>query len=120
MYLIKKKSEVFARFKAWRAEVGKEMGQLVKCLRSDNGGKYTSLEFKRYYKENDIKHCYTIKMTPQQNVVMEKINQTLIEKVRSLRLQASLPKSFGVILYHLLIFMLIGLPIDSLIEDFQR
>ena len=64
VYLIREKSEVFARFKAWRAEVEKKVGQSVKCLRSDNGGEYTSLEFRRYYEENDIKYHYIVKMIP--------------------------------------------------------
>ena len=64
VYLIREKSEVFVQFKAWRVEVKKEVGQPVKCLRSDNGGEYTSLEFRRYYEENGIKRYYTVKMTP--------------------------------------------------------
>ena len=64
MYLIKEKSEVFVRFKAWRAEVEKEVGQSVKCLWSDNRGEYTSLEFRRSCEENGIKRHYIVKMTP--------------------------------------------------------
>ena len=81
-----KKSKVFARFKAWRAEVEKKTGKLVKCLRSDNGGKYINIEFRSYYKENGIKYHFTVKMTLQQNAVAERMNRTLKEKARSLRL----------------------------------
>ena len=66
----------------------------MKCLRSNNEGEYTSLEFKRYYEKNGIKCHYTVRMTPQQNGVTEKMNRKLMEKARSLRLQTSLPKSF--------------------------
>ena len=65
MYLIREKLEVFVRFKIWRAEVEKEMERQVKCLRSDNGGEYTSLEFRKYCEENGIKHQYTVKKIPQ-------------------------------------------------------
>ena len=45
IYFMREKSEVFTKFKTWRAEVEKEQGRSVKCLRSDNGGEYTSREF---------------------------------------------------------------------------
>ena len=62
---MREKSEVFARFRAWGAEVEKEIGRHVKFFRSDNGGKYSSKEFRSYYEKNGIKHHYTVKMTPQ-------------------------------------------------------
>ena len=66
----------------------------MKCLRFDNKGEYTSLKFRRYREENGIKYYYTMKITTQQSGVVERMNRILTEKVRSLRLQASLPKSF--------------------------
>ena len=48
IYFMREKSEVFTKFKIWRAEVEKEQGRSVKCLRSDNGGEYTSREFQDY------------------------------------------------------------------------
>ena len=62
VYLIREKLEVFARFKAWRAEVKKETRKPIKCLRSDNGGEYTSFEFRNYCEENGIKHQFIVKM----------------------------------------------------------
>ena len=66
----------------------------MKYLQSDNGGKYSSKEFKSYCEENRIKRHYTIKMIPQQNGVSERMNRTLLEKARSMRLQSSLSVSF--------------------------
>ena len=45
VYFLKKKSEVFSRFKVWKAKVEKEQGWSVKCLKSDNNGEFTSREF---------------------------------------------------------------------------
>ena len=45
VYFLRKKSEVFLRFKVWKAEVEKEQGWSVKCLRSDNSGEFTNREF---------------------------------------------------------------------------
>ena len=42
---MKEKLEVFIKFKIWRAEVEKEQGRSMKCLKSDNGREYTSREF---------------------------------------------------------------------------
>ena len=37
-YCIRQKSNVFATFKKWKALVENEIGKILKCLRSDNGG----------------------------------------------------------------------------------
>ena len=42
VYLLKNKSHVFERFKEFRALVENQCGQLVKCLRYDNGGEYVN------------------------------------------------------------------------------
>lgn len=78
--LIWEKLEVFFQFRAWRAEIEKEIGRQVKCLGLDDGVEYISLEFRRYCVENGIKHHYTMKMISSQNGVMERMNKTLTKK----------------------------------------
>ena len=56
VYLIKCKSDVFKRFCEWKTEVEKSLGQCVKTLCTDNGGKYTSTEFEKYLRNEGIKH----------------------------------------------------------------
>ncbi|KAE8959632.1 hypothetical protein PF011_g30361 [Phytophthora fragariae] len=41
-YLIKAKSEVFARFKEYKALVEAQTGRRIRCVRSDNGGEYVN------------------------------------------------------------------------------
>ena len=96
IYFMREKSEVFTKFKIWRAEVEKKQGRSVKCLRSDNGGEYTSREFQDYCEECGIRRYFSVKGTPQQNGVAERMNRTLLEKARCMRLQAGLPKEFWV------------------------
>ena len=72
----------------------KEIGRHVKCLRSDNEGEYSSKEFKSYYEGNGIKRHYIEKMIPEQNGIAKRMNQILLEKARSMRLQSSLSISF--------------------------
>ena len=43
----------------------RKKGKLLKCLRSDNGGEYTSNKFKSYCSEKDIRHEKTVLGTPQ-------------------------------------------------------
>ncbi|GJZ50418.1 retrovirus-related pol polyprotein from transposon TNT 1-94 [Tanacetum coccineum] len=65
-----------------------------KCLNSDNGREYSSREFIEYCAENGIRMLKTIPETPQQNGVAERMNRTLNERAKSMRLHAELPKMF--------------------------
>ena len=93
-YVLKTKDQVFEHFKKFHAMVEREKGKLLKCLRSDNGGEYTSNEFKSYCSEKGIKHEKTILSNPQQNEVAERMNHTIIEKIKCMLRIANLPKSF--------------------------
>ena len=65
----------------------------VKCLRSDNGGKYIDEGFSEYCAAQGIRMEKTIPGTPRQNGVAERMNRTLDKHARSIRLHAKLPKS---------------------------
>ena len=56
----KQKSKVFEKFKKWKTIVEKQKEQNVKVLRSDNGGEYTSAEFKEYLTGEGIEHQLSI------------------------------------------------------------
>lgn len=62
---LKDKSEAFGNFKAFRALVEKESGRRIKCLRTDQGGEFTSGEFNKYCEENGIKRQLSAPQTPQ-------------------------------------------------------
>ncbi|KAE8695714.1 hypothetical protein F3Y22_tig00110694pilonHSYRG00408 [Hibiscus syriacus] len=74
------------------AMVENETGLKVKRLRSDNGGEYINRRFKDFCANNGIKMETIVPMTPQQNGVAERMNRTLNERVRSMRIHAGLPK----------------------------
>ena len=59
VYVMKAKSEAFARFKEWRALVENESGKSLKILRSDNAGEYVSGVFLDYCKHNGIRRHFT-------------------------------------------------------------
>ena len=94
VYFLKNKFEVFNTFKKWKTAVEMETNLKVKCLKSDNGGEYISKEFTDYCTELGIRMIKTVPGTPQQNGVAERMNRTLNERARSMRLNAGLPKTF--------------------------
>ena len=73
--------------------VERETSKKLKCLRSDNGGEYTSREFRAYCSAHDIKHEKTVPRTPQHNGIAERMNRTIVERVRCMLSLAKLPKS---------------------------
>ena len=94
IYILKKKSEVFEKFKSWKALVENQYDKKIKILRTDNGGEYTSNELETYLQIEEIRHKKTIPKTPEQNGVAERKNRTLIEAVRAMISDSGLPKSF--------------------------
>ena len=75
--LCKSKDDALNIFKMWKACAEKEMGQTLKILCTDSGGKYTSNAFSTYLAEHGIKCELTNVYTPQENGVSEWANQTL-------------------------------------------
>ncbi|GJW41288.1 retrotransposon protein, putative, ty1-copia subclass [Tanacetum coccineum] len=94
VYLLKHKHEVFETFKVFQKEVENQLRKTIKLLRSDRGGEYMSQEFLNHLKDHRIIAHRTPPYTPQNNGVSERINQTLLDMVRSMMSQTTLPKSF--------------------------
>ena len=81
---IKNKLEAFEIFKIYKEMVENEMDSRIKCLRSDNGGEFTSNEFMDYCSNNGIKKKFFVARTPQQNEVVERKNRTVQEMARTM------------------------------------
>jgi transposase InsO family protein len=82
--MLKRKVDVFTVFKHFRALVEKNIGRSIKCLRTDNGGELSSMEFENYCKEFGINRHKTTAYTPHQNGVVQHMNMTLLERERSM------------------------------------
>ena len=52
--MLKKKADVFNIFKQFKAKVEKRTGKSIKCLKTNNGGEFTSMEFEQYCKDVGI------------------------------------------------------------------
>jgi hypothetical protein len=74
--------------------VENETGKRLKCFRSDNGGKYCSKEFDDYCSYDGIRREKTVPGTPQENCVSERMNMTIMERARSMRLHVGFPLQF--------------------------
>ena len=92
--MLRNKSDVFKQFTEWMAMAEQLTGKRLKVLRSDNGGEYTSSEFKEYLKQNGVIHQLTVPKCPEQNGVAERLNRTLVEMVRSMLASSILPPRF--------------------------
>eukprot|EP00253_Pinus_taeda_P017242 PITA_17242 len=88
-------TDVWGPAQKWKALVEIETGKKLKCLRSDNGGEYCSKEFDKYCSEHGIRRQKTVPRTPQENGVSERMNRTIMERARCMRLHAGLPLQFG-------------------------
>ena len=86
----------------------------VRTFRTDNGGEYTSSQFENYLKAEGIRHELTVRKTPQQNSVTERLNQTLVEMARSMLLDSKLPKKFWGEAISTAVYLKIRTPVKAL------
>jgi hypothetical protein len=66
----------------------------VEVSRSENGGEYCIKEFDDYCSYHGIHREKTVPGTPQENGVSERMNMTIMEHARSMRLHAGFPLQF--------------------------
>ncbi|GJV87895.1 putative RNA-directed DNA polymerase [Tanacetum coccineum] len=93
VYTLKTKDQVLDMFKQFHALVERQTGKKLKCIRTDSGGEYIG-PFDAYCKEHGIQHQKTPPNTSQLNGLAERMNRTLVERVRCLLSHAGLPTSF--------------------------
>lgn len=94
IYLLNEKSEAFNMFKYFKKLVEKETGMFIKCLRTDRGWEFNSKEFNEFCKQHGIQRQLTVAYTPQQNVVAEWKNHTMMNMVKCMLSEKKMPKRF--------------------------
>lgn len=92
--LIKSKDEAFASFKKVKIAAESESGKCLKAFRTDRGGEFNSWLFIVLCNEHGIKHSTTAPWTPQQNGVVERRNQSVVEMARCLLKSMKVPGQF--------------------------
>lgn len=100
VYLIRNKHEVLSKFIEYEAMVTAHFSLRICSLKSDNGGEYIGRNFENFCKSKGIQMKLTAPYTPEQNGVSERMNRTLMEKVRSIMHAANIPqKLWGEAMY---------------------
>ena len=75
-----------------RAEA--ESGKKLRVLRTDRGGKFTSVEFAAYCADQGVVRHHTAPYSPQQNGVVERRNQMVVGMARSMMKAKGMPARF--------------------------
>ncbi len=88
--LLKHKSEMIMAMKEVFTMLENQSGCKVKALRTDNGTEYVNAAVSGYLKTRGIIHQTTMTYTPQQNGKAERLNRTLMEKIRAMLSEAKL------------------------------
>ena len=96
VYVLRTKDQVFGKFKDWKTLVENQTGKKVKKLRTNNRLEYCNQMFDDFCASEGIGRHRTVRMTPQQNGLAERMNRTLINKVRCMMIQSKLPKGLWV------------------------
>lgn len=94
VYFLREKSEAFDTFKKFKVLVENEVGCKLKFLRTDQGGKYNSLEFVEFCEKHGIKSNITATYKSQKNGVCKSKNCTILDMVHSLLKRSGLPRDF--------------------------
>ena len=74
--------------------IEKQIGKKVKHLRTDSRMEFCSMEFDQFCKNEGIVGHHTVRYTPQQNRVAERMNRTLLEKARCMLSNTGLSNCF--------------------------
>lgn len=101
IFLIKEKTQAIDMFKSFKTEVELQLNKRIKSVRSDRGGEYYGRydgsgeqcpgPFAKYLEKNRIVPQYTMPGSPSMNGVAERRNRTLMDMVRSMMSQTTLP-----------------------------
>ncbi|KAJ9557446.1 hypothetical protein OSB04_012060 [Centaurea solstitialis] len=70
------------------------LSRKVKKLRSDNGTEFRNAKLQSFLEDVGISHNFSAIRTPQQNGVVERKNQTLVEAARSMMAHSGVPQAF--------------------------
>ena len=62
---LKHKSQALSMFKSFKCMVETQSGERIEVLRTDNGGEYTSKEFKKFYLNTGIVQQLTVPYSSQ-------------------------------------------------------
>jgi transposase InsO family protein len=92
--VLRSKDEALQFFKKVKARAEAECSYKLLAFRSDRGGEFNSTDFTEFCDDNGVKHNTTAPYSPQQNDVVERRNQTVVEMARCLPKSVNMPGPF--------------------------
>jgi transposase InsO family protein len=92
--LLRSKADASAAIMSFQARVERESGKKLKVLCTDNGGEFTSVQFGEYCAGEGIQWHYSALYMPQQNDVVERRNQMVVNMERSILRARGMPGYF--------------------------
>ena len=117
IYFLRTKVEVFTIFRSFVAYIETQFSTCIKILRSNNGGEYMSHDFQAFLQQKGIVSQRSCPYTPQHNGVVECKNRHLLDMVRTLLLEASVPPRFWVETLSIVVYLINRLPSQQLNFD---
>jgi len=117
VYFLRTKSEVLSVFWNFVAYIENQFSTCIKMLRSNSVGEYMSHEFLDFLHHKGIVSQRSCPYTPQQNGVAERKNRHLLDVVRTLLLESSVPSRFWVEALSTAVYLINRLPSQVLNFD---
>jgi transposase InsO family protein len=90
VYFLTKKLDVFGAFRQYKAWAENVMGHRIRILRDDKGGEYVTGDFKSFLADAGIHREHSIRDTPQQVRVAERMNRSIAEGITTVLSQSGL------------------------------
>jgi hypothetical protein len=82
--MLQSKDQATDAIKQYQATTKVEIGRRLRAFCSDRGREFTSAEFAEHCAEHGVRRQLTTPYTPQQNGVVERRNQTVVDTARSM------------------------------------
>jgi len=117
LYPLLSKSEVYGCFVKFKLLAENLFSTKIKQFQSDNGGEYTSNQFKHFLSQKGILHSLTCPHTSQQNGVAERKHRHVLEVGLTLLAQSGLSSKYWVDSFLTAIFLINRLPSPVLQHD---
>lgn len=114
VYLIKSKDEVPYKIKQYAERVETKWNNKISKIRCDNGREYVNTQLKTWCENRGIELDTTVPHTPQLNGRAERLNRTLMNKVRALLFDSGLKKQMWGEALYTAVYLVNRSPTDTL------
>ncbi|KAK1685797.1 hypothetical protein QYE76_046645 [Lolium multiflorum] len=94
VFLLKSKDETHREFITFAKKAQRMYESEIKAIRTDNGTEFKNYTMQEFVDDEGIKHEFSAPYTPQQNGVVERKNQTIIEMAITMLSEFNSPHNF--------------------------